>query len=486
MKKQSYDSRFLLTVLGLLLCVSANISLEAAPLTPGTYAPDDLTADPEPVTLVSVGTDDYIPETYRIETEETFNLEVYDLSPGVYQFVSDPAAKTDPAALNADINTVNISAMIGDSGAEGVLIRGTGSYPGETVISFGLINEYPELPLGQDGEIDLERAAGEIGYKFYTGRRCFNVDGVIAAFENVSIGDHANNNIGVVHTYAGGRTFMNDVWIYNVYDGVFFDDSAEGYFVNCILHQTYQPWNTVQEANEAGYFTEDWNTLVQPDGMSGTAYADGVGISEEDYPAIAGVILGNNVANGWNINLIETEGADPQYVYLKHCTLVRHQIRDTNRLWRHNTSGGEGAFVLIEDSMILSADIDPHAQIRIDTDYPDFWGSMFNTKFWNYAAGYTQLEGISYNNWNVDVNDPAYLDELKVDLDSPGGLEVDDASELFRIDGRKLTTFVENAVELTLASDGGPVGYRLPDTAPDGPLPVLTSGAVAVSNWPLY
>ena len=73
-------------------------------------------------------------------------------------------------------------------------------------------------------------------------------------------------------------------------------------------------------------------TLVEIDGLSGTPYAEGVGLSEEDYSHLAGVIMGNDTANGFNINLIETEGADPQYLYFKNCTIIRHQIRDTNRL----------------------------------------------------------------------------------------------------------------------------------------------------------
>lgn len=484
MKTQTFYLRVFLTFVVFVSWVTVGYTAET--LTPGIYAPEDFTADPEPVTLMSVGTDDYFEDTFMKQTEETFNLEVYDLQPGLYHFVNDPAAKTDPGAMNADNGAVNISNLISDSGAEGILIRGTGRYPGETAISFGLIDVYPEVPLDANGDLDIEKAAGEIGYQFYAGRRFFNVDGVIAAFENVSIGDHANNNVGVVHTYAGGRTFMNDVWIYNVYDGIFFDDAGDGYFVNCIFHQTYQPWNTLAEANEAGYFTEDWNLFVQIEGLQGTSYADGVGISVEDYPQIEGIVFGNQTASGWNINLIETEGADPQNVYFKNCTIVRHQIRDSNRLWRHNTGGGDGAYVLMQDCMILSVDIDPHAQIRIDTDDPDFLGYIYNTKFWNYAAGYTQLEGISLTNWNITPTDEFLLEDAYVDLVTPGGLAVSDVKDLFRIDGRLLTTFVDGAVELTLASDGGPVGYRLPDTAPAGPLPVTSGEPVGVMDWPVY
>lgn len=475
-----------LILITLCFTITINQPMSAESLVPGIYTAEDLTADPEPVTLVTVGTDDIIEDTFRQPTEDTYNLEVYDLAPGLYQFTNDPAAKTDQAALNADISPLNMSSIIADSGAEGVLIRGTGSYPGETAISFGLINEHPEVPVDSNGEFDYETAAAEFGYKFYTGRRNFNIDGIIVAFENVSIGDHANNNIGLIHTFNGGRTYMNDVWIYNVYDGVFFDNASEGYFVNCIFHQTYLPWNTMEDAQAAGYFTDDWNQLVQPDGLGGTPYADGVGLSVDDYPQLEGVILGNNTANAWNINLVETEGADPQYVYLKNCTLLRHQIRDSNRLWRHNAGGGEGAYVLIEDCMILSVDIDPHAQIRIDTDDNDFFGNIYNTKCWNYAAGYTQLTGISSPYWNVDPNDQFLLDEANIDLDTPGGLDITDASELFRIDGRKLTTFVDGAVELTLATDGGQVGYRLPSTAPAGPLPVTRGEPVGVTEWALY
>lgn len=464
-------------------CVEAGWGAET--LSPGIYVPDDLIAEPESVTLTSVGTDEFDEATFKQPLEETFNLEVYELSPGVYQFVNDPAAKTDQAALYSDIDAVNLSAVVADSGADGVLFRGTGSYPGETAITFGLINEYPELPVDANGNIDYEATAAEVGYKLYTGRRYFNVDGVIAAFENLSIGDHANNNTGIVHTFGGGRTFMNDVWIYNVYDGIFFDDAADAYFVNCILHQTYQPWNTLLDAQEAGYFTDDWNALVEIDGLSGTPYAEGVGLSEEDYSHLAGVIMGNDTANGFNINLIETEGADPQYLYFKNCTIIRHQIRDTNRLWRHNT-GGSAVLALIEDCMILCVDLDPNAQIRIDTDDPDFFGYMNNSKFWNYASGDAQVSGITMEYWNFNPNDQISLDDNSIDLSTPGGLNVTDASELFRVDGRKLTEFKEGAVELTLASDGGAVGYRLPETAPDGPLPVTTGEVAAVSNWSLF
>ncbi len=477
---------FFIVSIVVFLSASGVIQLEASMnLTPGIYAPEDFTSDPESVTLTSVGTDDFDEATYRQPTEETFNLEVYELSPGLYHFVNDPAAKTDQAAMNSDIGALNISNLIADSEADGILIRGTGSYPGETAISFGLINEYPEVPRTADGEVDFDEAAVEIGYKFYTGRRYFNVDGVIAAFENVSIGDHANNNVGVVHTYAGGRTFMNDVWIYNVYDGIFFDDAGDGYFVNCIFHQTYQPWNDIADAQADGYWTEDWNALVQPDGMGGTPFADGVGFSIAEYPQLEGVVLGNNTANGWNINLIETEGADPQNVYMKNCTLVRHQIRDSNRLWRHNAGGGQGAFVLIEDCMIINVDSALN-QIRIDADDPDIFGTMFNTKFWNYATENAQVTGVSAMNWNIDPGDQVLLDDANVDIATPGGLDIADVSTLFRLDGRNLTTFMDGAIELTLAGDGGQVGYRLPDTAPDGPLPVTTGEPVPVSDWSIY
>lgn len=471
----------------LILFIGAIPSTAATVLTPGIYSPDDLTAAPESVSLVSVGTDNYDEAAFRKESQETFNLEVYELSPGLYRFVTDPAAKTDPAALNSDINTLNISNLVADSGAEGVLIRGTGKYPGETAISFGLLKDYPALPTMTDGSFDYNKAAGEIGYQLYTGRRCFNVDGVIAVFENVSIGDHANNNIGAVHVEGGGRTFMKDVWIYNVYDGVFFDDAGDAYFDNCIFHQTYVPWNTLEDANAAGYFTEDWIAIVQPDGLDGTPYADGVGLSVDEYPQLAGVILGNQTASAWNINLFETEGANPQNLYFKNCTIVKHQIRDSNRLWRHNTGGGEGAFVLMEDCMILSVDLSPNDQIRLDTDDPDFFGSMYNTKIWNYASGNSNLNGVTVANWNIDPTDPAVLEEFKVDLSTPGGLDVSDVSQLFRLDGRLLTTFAAGAVELTLASDGGPIGYRLPKTAPAGSLPVTTGETIpGVNDWSLF
>ncbi|MEW6236683.1 MAG: hypothetical protein AB1656_14965 [Candidatus Omnitrophota bacterium] len=468
------------------IILGTSVSQAGMTLAPGIYSAEDLTAAPEAINLTSTGTDDMDASTYRKSKTESFNLEVYDLKPGVYYFANDSAAKTDPAAMKSDINTLSISSLIADSGAEGILIRGTGAYPGECVISFGLLNEYPELPIDANGEFDYDKAAAEIGRKMYEGRRLFDVDGVVAAFENVSIGDHANNNMGVVHTFGGGRTFMKDVWIYNVYDGVFFDDAAEGYFVNCIFHQTYQPWNLIDDALAAGYYTDDWNALVQPNGKSGSTYAEGIGLSEEDYPDLAGVILGNDTASGYNINLFETEEANPQYVYLKNCTLVKHQIRDSNRLWRHNTGGGEGVFVLIEDSMILSVDLSPNAQVRIDTDDADFFGGMFNTKIWNYASNNAQLTGVAAPFWNIDPNDALSLTDAQVDLATPGGLDISDVRDLFRIDGRLLTTFAANAIETTLAMDGGPVGYRLPQSAPAGPLPVRTAGQSPVGDWCLY
>ncbi|MFB3788910.1 MAG: hypothetical protein ACE15F_21325 [bacterium] len=457
----------------------------AMPLAPGIYAAEDLTAAPESVTLTSVGTDPLDAATFQKETAETFSLEVYELSPGVYQFVNDPAGKTDTAARNADTGGIAVSSLVADSGANGVLFRGMGRYPGETAIRFGLIDDYPPLPTNADGSLNVEKAAGETGYRFYTGRRFFDVDGVVAAFENISLGDHANNNVGVVHTYSGGRTFMKDVWIFNVYDGIFFDDAGEGYFTNCIFHQTYQPWNRIEDAQAALYFTEEWNTLVNPEGMGGTSFAEGTALSEETYPQIQGLVLANNTASGYNINLFETEGANPQKLYMKYCTLIKHQIRDSNRLWRHNTDVGEGAYVLIEDSMILCVDLSPNAQIRIDTDDPDFFGSVYNTKFWNYASGDAQVTGITSMNWNVDPADTGLLDDARVDIATPGGLDIADVQALFRLDGRNLTTFKPGAVELTLAQDGGPVGYRLPATAPAGPLPV-TTGATPVEEWAVY
>lgn len=222
--------------------------------------------------------------------------------------------------------------------------------------------------------------------------------------------------------------------------------------------------------------------------MSGTLYSEGVVIDETEFPQTAGVILGNAVAWSYNINLIETEGADPQNVYFKHCTLVKHQIRDSNRMWRHNTGGGEGVFALLEDCMILNVDLSVNDQIRIDTDDPDFFGSMFNTKFWNYGSETSNVNGITINNWNIDAGKPILLEDAGVDISTPGGLDIGDVSALFRIDGRTLTTFQSNAVELTLASDGGPVGYRLPETAPSsGALPIidglLQSG---IHQWMLH
>jgi len=146
-----------------------------------------------------------------------------------------------------------------------------------------------------------------------------------------------------------------------------------------------------------------------------------------------------------------------------------------------------GAFVLIEDCMILSVDISPNDQIRLDTDDPDFYGNIYNTKFWNYSSGNANLNGITLATWNIDPRDAASLEDAQVDVQTPGGLDVSDISSLFRLDGRLLSTFVEGAVEQTLASDGGPVGYRLLSSAPSGPLPVTRGGVIpSVWDWSLY
>jgi len=458
----------------------------AVTFTPGIYSPEDFQATPESVTVVSYGTDNQDTTTFRKPKSETLQLEVYELKPGVYRFVTDPAAKSDPVAMNSDVGEFNLANLVSDSGAQGILIRGTGAYPGATAISFGLLSEYPDIPKNTDGSFNYEKAATDFGYKLFTGRRYFEVNGITAVFENVAIGDHAGNNIGVIHTAGGGRTFLKDVWIHNVYDGIFFDDNAEAYFVNCIFHQTYEPWNTLTTAQDAGYFTDDWVTNVEPAGLGGTAYAQGVNLSEDKYPQLKGVILGNDIVAGYNINLFETEGANPQLVYLKNCTLVKHQIRDSNRLWRHNTGSGSGAQVVFEDCMILSLDNSPNTQIRLGSSDPDFFGNVYNTKFWNYASADAQLNLGGGGNWNIIENDPSTFDAVKVDSTTPGGLDITQADQLFRLDGRRLTTFTKGAVELTLAGDGGQIGYRLPAGAPAGPLPVATGNPVRVLEWSLY
>lgn len=453
----------------------------AMTLAPGILSAEDLTADPEPVTQISVGTDEYDEATFGKELEETFNLEVYELTPGLYQFVNDPAAKDDQVALNSDIAGFDINSIIADSGADGILMRGMGRYPGETAISFGLINVYPDVPRTADGEMDIERAAGELGYQFFTGQRYFVINGAIAVFENMSIGDHGNNNTGVIQTRGGGKLFMNDVWIYNVYDGLFFREAADGYLVNCILHQTYQPWSSLDDANADLYFTDDWFAFITPDELGGTPFAEGmnllgVDVTEEKYPEVAGVILRNDATWGSNITLVQTRSdPDPQYIYMKNCTLVKHLIYGTNRLWRHNTGSGLGVAALFEDCMILSLDTTTNNQIRLDTDELDFLGNVLNSKFWNYASDDANVTGMT--NWM----------QIDVDTTTPGGLDISDVSELFRLDARKLTTFKPGSIELTLASDGGPVGYRLPATAPDGPLTVTEwIEPVGVHLWMLH
>ena len=471
--------RFLIVFVLLISGVTANHA--SMTLNPGIYAPEDLTADPEPVTVTSVGTDDLDEDTFRLPTQETFSLEVYELRPGLYRFVNNPESKTDPAALNAEAGGVNLNSITADSGADGVLIRGLGSYPGEIAISFGVINVFPEAPLLSDGNLDVERAAGEIGYQFYTGQNYFDINGAIGVFENISIGDHGNNNTGVIRTRGGGRTFMTDVWVYNVYDGIFFNDTADGYFTNCIFHQSYQPWSHIDDAMADGYFTEEWDTFVMPDGLGDTPFAEGmqslgVNITEEQYPQIRGVVLRNDATWAYNITLIQNRyDPDFQNVYMKNCTLVKHVIRDTNLTWQHLTGSGAGVYALLEDCMILNLDTSSNTQIRFSTDGPDFVGTIYNTKFWNYAGNDANVQGMDPNWFLFDV-----------DINTPGGLDIGDVSELYRLDGRKLATFKPDSVELTMASDGGQIGYRLPANAPSGLLPVTDGEAVSVSDWPIF
>lgn len=462
------------------------VSHSAVTLVPGVYSPEDFQAAPESVSIVSYGVDSQDAATFRKPIPGTANLEVYELKPGLYNFVTDPAAKTDPIAMNADVAMFNLASLTADSGAEGILIRGTGNYPGATVISFGLVSDYKEITKDSSGNFDYKKAASEFGYKLFTGRRYFEVNGIIAVFENVSIGDHASNNSGVIHTGSEGKTFLKDVWIYNVYDGIFFDGNAQGYFVNCIFQQTYMPWNDLAVAQEAGYFTDDWTTQVEPAGLGGTPYAEGVGLSEDTYPQLKGVVLGNDIINGYNINLFQTQEPDSQWVYFKNCTFLKHQIRNSNRMWRHNAGSGNGAVVLFEDCMILNVDMTPNPDIRIGSNDADLVGKMFNTKMWNYASGGVVLNLGGGDNWNINASDPNTFVDAKVDISTPGGLDITDVSELFRLDGRKLTTFLKSSTELTLAGDGGAVGYRLPSTAPAGALLVTPGNPVEIAEWDIY
>ncbi len=475
---------FTISLLTVAVAVDAAKTLE-----PGFITVEDLDAEPEMVTVNAYGVDSIDPDTFRKPIPEEVLVEVYELQPGLYHFINDPAGASDPEILNMDTGEFYLSNTVGDSGADGIMFRGMGSYPGATSISFGLAREYPALPRLDDGSIDFEEAAATVGYKFFKGQRNFAID-VVGVFENVAVGDHASNNRGALHTLGGGRLFCTDVWVYNVYDGVFFDDIGEAYFVNCVLHQTYQPWNQLEEAQEAGYFTEDWDTWIAPRRNEGVSeFADHLGLDPDQYPQIRGIQIGNDTFAGWNINLIETEGADPQLFALKNCTLVRHQIRDSNRLWRHNAGSGVGAYVLIDDCMLLSVDLSPSTAIRIDTDDDDFLGFIYNTKVWNYASDSATLEGMDYGNWNDGgfySQDPFSLEDYNIDLETPGGLDVSDVSTMFRLDGRVLTTFTADAVELTMASDGGQIGYRLPDTAPAGPLPVTEGTITPVADWSLH
>ncbi len=460
----------------------------AETLSPGILAREDFDADPEDVDIITVGED--------LEDEDiTFNLEVYELEPGEYRIVNDAAAKTDEAVLNG-AGRVRISSLVGDSGAEGVLLRGTGSYPGATVISFGLPREYPELPKDANGEVDVEAAAELTGpnapAQFYAGRGYLEIDGRVLVLENLSVGDHANNNTGVIQTDGATATWiMSDVWIFNVYDGIFWDhdDIAYSRFTNCIFYGTFQPWTSAAERDAAGYTHNGldpvgaWDLLVPKRPMDtygidrGGLYDDMLDLPLDTHP---GVLTGNDIISASNTNLFTTEHGGRLLLRMDHCTIVKHDTR-TNYLWRHDSGSVE---VLITNTNIIGLDGPDtvrRGEFRVrNVDNGEWTAEMLNSKWWNYATGEVRLNPnpsqwpLGFQNFeDWTYADPAVTD-ARVDLLAEGGLDIDidEAVDLIPLDARTLTTFIADSLELILADDDGVIGYKLPATAPPGPLTI--------------
>lgn len=475
------------------LFVLGHASHAATTLVPGIIAVEDFSATPESVQVVSVN-------NFLEDETLNLNLEVYELEPGLYRFVGDPASKTDEALLNSEGVTgphVVVSEMISDSGADGILLRGKGSYPGAVSISFGLPRDYPDLPRDAIGDVDIDAAIALTGpdapAQFYAGRSFIEVDGVILVLENLSIGDHAANNRGVLQSAGDSPVLVcNNVWIYNVYDGVFWYNSGVGTarFENCIFYGTFQPWSSAAERDAAGYTFDGSNQsgawdLIVP-GRPGDVYGLGQGELYDDTLFLPvgthpGVRTGNDVIGAFNANLFTTE-CDTAVIKILQSTIVKHDTR-TNYTWRHNSGLIDVLFI---DSNIIGLD-GPDTpggnpgefQFR-NIENGEWFGKMLNTKWWNYATGDVNLNpdpGLWANGWenflDWTFSDPSAT-AAKVDLVTPGGLNISDAAELIPLDARKLTSFKSGAMELTLASDGGPVGYRLPANAPSGPLSVVT------------
>ena len=134
--------------------------------------------------------------------------------------------------------------------------------------------------------------------------------------------------------------------------------------------------------------------------------------------------------------------------------------------------------VLFTDSNIIGLDgPDTHGgnpgEFRFrNIENGEWFGEMLNTKWWNYATGDVNLNpdpGLWVDGWvnffDWTFSDPS-VTAAKVDLVTPGGLNISDAAELIPLDARKLTNFKSGAIELTLASDGGP---RASDRQPGTP-----------------
>lgn len=467
--------------------------LGATTLSPGIYASEDFTADPESVQVLSVN------DMLEDETID-LNLEVYELESGLYRLVSDPAAKTDEAVLNSG-GAVYVSDLIGGSGADGILLRGNGAYPGAVSISFGLLRDYADLPLDADGYVDVEAAAQLTGpdspARFYAGRGYLEVDGVILVLENLSIGDHTNNNTGALQSDGDSPTLiMNDVWVHNVYDGVFWYNSgiATARFSNCIFYGTFQPWTNAADRDAAGYTyadanaSENWELIVpgRPTDVwgvqSGDLFDDMHGLPEGTHP---GVRVGNDTASGYNTNLFTTEN-DTLVLRMDHCTIVKHDTRSSTT-WRHNGGFVEARFTNILHINLDASDTPGGGAFRYrNVDSGEWVANMFNSKFWNYSTGGVTLNPTDWSLGFENFYDWDSGTDPNVDTFTEGGLDISDAAELIPLDGRKLATFKPGSIELTLASDGGQIGYRVPDTAPAGPLPVTTGEVVPVGDWSLY
>lgn len=455
----------------------------AETLSPGILSAEDFNAEPEDVDVVTVveGLDD---------EDITLFLEVYDLEPGEYRIVNDPAAKTDVAALNT-ADRVTISSLVADSLAEGVLLRGTGSYPGTTVISFGLPREYPELPREGNGDVDVEAAAEMTGpnapAQFFAGRGYLEIDGVALVLENVSVGDHANNNTGVIQTDGATATWiMKDVWIFNVYDGIFWDHDETAYsrFTNCMFYGTFQPWTSAAERDAAGYTHGGdgvnpigaWNLLVpqRPEDTygvpAGGLYDDMLDLPPDTHP---GVVTANDTVSGYNTNLFNTRHTGTLLLRMDHCTFVKHDTRSLY-FWRHDSGGVEA---LITNSNIVALDGGDTAgggQFRMSgIDNGEWTAEMLNSKWWNYATRDVRLNPApsqwplgfqNFDEWNIT--------DAEVDLFAEGGLDIEEAVDLIPLDAEALTTFIPDSLELILAEAGGAIGYIPPETAPPGPLTI--------------